>query len=167
MKERIEQSERQLIQTTVPRYCRFEVEGGKRPHVKSIPNLYYWSPPGGVDLYGEVFSAHFLITVGDREMEVKREGLATHASQREWLKKHYGVAQYITMMEKWASLWLPHFNLEGKTEHKYAEAFAQDLSSGFPHTDILNKILKDRLLPTRNYKLQIEDNPEPRNRFLK
>jgi len=99
-------------------------------------------------------------------MRTKREGLATHASQREWLKRHYGVDQYIATMEMWAGLWIAHFNLERGTEHRYAEAFAQDLSSGFPRTDILRKILKDRVLPTKNYKLPTEENPKSCNRFL-
>jgi len=120
-----------------------------------------------VDLNGEVFPAHFLITLSDREMRVKRKGLAIHASQREWLKRHYGVDQYIAMMEKWARLWIPHFSLEREAEYKYAEAFAQDLSIGFPRTDILRKILEDRLLPTKNYKLPTGKNPKPQNRFLK
>jgi len=153
--------------TTVPRYYRFEVESGKMaPALKSIPNLYYWAPHGGVYLHGEVFSAHFLITLSDREMEIKREGLATHTSQRAWLKRHYGMNHYIVAMEKWASLWIPHFNLEQKTSYRYGEAFAQDLSFGFPRTDALREILKERLLPTKNYKLPTEESPEPQNRFL-
>lgn len=155
-------------QTPVPRYCRFEVESEKMPHaLKSVPYLYYWSPSGGIDLYGEVFPAHFLITLSDREMKVQKEGIAAHASQREWLRRHYGVDQYIGMTEKWASSWIPHFGMEGKTKYKYAEAFAQDLSSGFPRTDILSKILGDRALLTKNYKLPTEKNPDPLNRFLK
>ncbi len=154
--------------TTIPRYCRFEVESRKMPHtLKSVPYLYYWSPPGGIDLYGEVFPAHFLITLSDREMKVKKEALAAHASQREWLKRHYGVDQYIKMMEKWASLWIPHFGLEEKTQNKYAEALAQNLCFGVPQADILSKILEDHVLRTKNYKLATNKNLEPRNRFLK
>jgi len=153
--------------TTIPRYCRFEVEGGRMAGaLRSMPHLYYWSPQGCVDLYGEVFAAHFLVTLSDEEMRVKREGLATHVSHRQWLKRHYGVDQYIAIMERWASLWIPHFGLAKKTEYKYAEAFAQDLSSGFSRTDIMRKILGDRVLPTENYKLATEGNLRPRNRFL-
>lgn len=154
-------------QIPIPRYSRFEVEREYMPPaLKSIPHLYYWSPTGGIDLYGDVFPAHFLIALTDKEMEVKREALATHASQKEWLKTHYGVDEYIPMMEKWAGLWIPHFGLEGKTSYKYAEAFCQDLSFGFPRRDILREILEKRVLPTKNYKLPTKERPKPCNRFL-
>jgi len=154
-------------QTTVPRYFRFEVKRGVMlPPLESIPHLYYWSPTGGVDLYGQVFPAHFLVTLSEEEMRVKKEGLGMHTSQKEWLRRHYGIDEYIYMMEGWAKLWIPHYRLENETVYKYAEAFCQDLSSGFPRQDILRKILGERLIPTENYKLSTKERPEPQNHFL-
>lgn len=153
--------------TVIPRYCRFEVESAKmHDALQSIPHLYYWSPSGCVDLYGEVFPAHFLVTLSQEEVKAKKEGFAMHASQIEWLKRHFGIDQQLKRLETSASLWIPHFNLEEKTTHKYAEAFTQDLSCGFPRTDILKEILGNRLLPTKNYKLQTQTKLESANRFL-
>ena len=153
--------------TVIPRYCRFEVESATmQDALQSIPHLYYWSPSGCVDLYGEVFPAHFLVALGGEEVEVKKEGFAIHASQLAWLKRHFGTEQQLKKLEISASLWIPHFNLEEKTRHKYAEAFIQDLSCGFPRTDRLKEILGSRLLPTKNYKLATQTKPEFANRFL-
>jgi len=154
-------------QTTVPRYFRFELQRGMMPEpLDTVPYLYYFAPTGGVDLYGNVFPAHFLVALGEEEMRVKRECLAMHKSQREWLKRHYGIDEYIAMMEKWSSLWIPHFNLKEQTRYTYAEAFCQDLSSGFPRKDILKEILGDRFLATQNYKLSTDKRSHPQNIFL-
>jgi len=61
--------------TTVPRYYRFEVESRKMPEaLELMPYLYYWSPQGDVDLYGEIFPAHFLVALSETEIEAKKEG---------------------------------------------------------------------------------------------
>lgn len=141
------------IRSPVPRYCRMEVKSGNfPPELESIPFLYYWSPHGGLDCEGEVFPAHFLVLLGEEEIEAKKKALECHSSQREWLKRHYGTDEYIDMMVREAGLWLTQFNLQDETEAEYAEPFIQDLSAGFPRKDIIKEILEDRVLATDNYR---------------
>ena len=68
-------------------------------------------------------------------MERKTEMLACHASQREWLRSHHGMDEYIDAMHR-------HSAKRGKElGTEYAEAFTQHLGHAFPQSDILLEIL--------------------------
>lgn len=129
----------------VPRYQRVQVKSGNfPPEIESIPFLYYWAPYGGLNYAGEVFPAHFLISLGENEIEQKKDSLKYHESQREWLRKHYGTDEYIDNMLEISRKWLKQFDLEESTDNVHAEPFIQDLSSGFPTENLLAKLLKNR-----------------------
>ncbi len=150
----------------VPRYQRVQVKSGNFPQeIESIPSLYYWAPYGGLNYAGEVFSAHFLISLTEKEIEQKQDALKCHESQREWLRRHYGTDEYIDNMLEISKKWLKQFDLEESTENVHAEPFIQDLSSGFPAENLLSELLKERSIATGERKPGIE-NGKAENIFI-
>src|SRR5438477_453730 len=74
--------------------------GQAAPPLKAIPHLYYMDPVGGVDPEGRPVRADFYVDVKS-VFEKKTEMLARHKSQREWLRKHHGIDDYLVIMEQW------------------------------------------------------------------
>jgi LmbE family N-acetylglucosaminyl deacetylase len=101
----------------------------------AIPWLYYCDPVGGANPYtGEVAAPTTHIDIGP-QMERKTEMLACHASQREWLRAHHGMDEYIEAMKR-------HGAARGaEIGSTYAEAFVQHRGHPFPQADLLAQIL--------------------------
>jgi N-acetylglucosamine malate deacetylase 1 len=70
------------------------------PPLDAIPHLYFMDPLGGHDRDGDVVRPDFIVDV-TAVFERKREMLAEHASQRDWLRAHHGVDEYLLEMERW------------------------------------------------------------------
>ncbi len=135
------------------RYRRMQVRSGNYPEaLESTPRMYYWAPHGGLDWEGSPFSAHFLIALDEGVLDAKRDALACHASQREWLRRHYGTDEYIESMEELSRQWIPHFGIENEVDTPYAEPFVQDLGAAYSRGDVLAEQLQEHHLPTRHYK---------------
>ena len=101
-----------------------------------IPYLYYADPVEGHDPYtGESVTPTTLIDIGS-VIDRKAEMLACHASQREWLRSHHGMDEYIEAMKRHGA---ERGSLIGTS---YAEAFRQHLGHAFPHDDLLMSLLK-------------------------
>ena len=101
----------------------------------TIPWLYYCDPVDGNDPYsGTPVKPSVYIDISaaiDRKIEM----LACHASQREWLRSHHGMDEYIEAMKR-------HSGSRGKElGSEYAEAFVQHRGHAFPQTHILQEIL--------------------------
>ena len=61
--------------------------------------------------------------------------LSCHVSQREWLRAHHGMDEYIDAMQR-------HGAMRGKALGRaYAEAFIQHAGHPYPQSDILNDLL--------------------------
>jgi LmbE family N-acetylglucosaminyl deacetylase len=98
-----------------------------------VPWLYYADPIDGVDPLGREAQPTTLIDV-TAQMETKTKMLACHASQREWLRAHHGMDEYIDSMQR-------HSAMRGKNlGTNYAEAFIQHRGHAFPHEDLLLKL---------------------------
>ena len=133
----------------VSRYQRVQVKSGNfPPKIDSIPHLYYWSPYGALNYRGEVFPAHFLIALSETEIKQKQKALGCHESQREWLRQHYGTDEYIENMLEISRKWLKQFGHEKGVKEKHAEPFIQDLSAGFPNSNLLQQLLEDQFIAT-------------------
>jgi LmbE family N-acetylglucosaminyl deacetylase len=65
-----------------------------------IPHLYFMDPVEGKDPEGNVVTPDFVVDIGGA-FGRKREMLAEHASQREWLRQHHGTDNYLDEMERW------------------------------------------------------------------
>ena len=70
------------------------------PALPAIPHLYYMDPLTGRDPEGNIVPPDFVVNVA-ATFARKREMLAAHASQRDWLKQHHGADNYLDEMERW------------------------------------------------------------------
>ncbi len=108
--------------------------GGEENPAPRIPHLYYADPTEGKDPLGKRVVPDFCVDI-TRVMDKKAEMLAKHASQREWLRKHHGMDEYIESMRRWAAQ-------RGKgIGTAFAEGFRQHRGHAFPQDDALRRAL--------------------------
>lgn len=99
----------------------------------AIPHLYYCDPVEAVDPLGNEVQPTTVIDVS-AQMQRKTELLACHASQREWLRAHHGIDEYINAMQR-------HNQHRGEQAGlKYAEAFVQHRGHAYPRNDLLTEL---------------------------
>lgn len=104
------------------------------PLLPHIPHLYYCDPIEGKDLFGTTIEPGLWIDISN-VIETKEQMLACHTSQREWLRQHHGMDQYLKAMRDWSGK-------RGQDKGVgYAEAFRQHLGHGYPSEDILSNLL--------------------------
>lgn len=104
------------------------------PPTSKTPALYYADPVEGTDLAGERLWPQFYVDISDT-INRKKEMLSRHASQRDWLRAHHGVDEYLIQMTRWAV----GYGEESGCE--YAEGFRQHLGHGYPHEPVLQQAL--------------------------
>ncbi len=102
------------------------------------PVLYYADPIEGLDPFGNRVLPQFYVDISD-QIENKRKMLSCHVSQREWLRRHHGVDEYLNQMTAWAA------NYGRETGVEYAEGFRQHLGHGYPHEPVLQTALGKRI----------------------
>lgn len=105
----------------------------------AIPHLYFTDSVGGVSRFGIVIKPDFLVDVKST-FAIKREMLARHSSQREWLKRQHGIDDYIETMEEWTR---SRGRLAGL---EYAEGFRRYPGHPYPQTPLLEKLLGTRVI---------------------
>ena len=98
-----------------------------------VPYLYYCDPVALTDPLGQPVTPTTVIDISG-QMERKSQMLACHASQREWLRAHHGMDEYIDSMKR-----------SGEARGKeigvaYAEGFVQHRGHPYPHDDLLLKL---------------------------
>jgi LmbE family N-acetylglucosaminyl deacetylase len=108
--------------------------GSAKP-LPAIPHLYYMDPltgryPDGSDAFRD-----FCVDVGS-VFPTKRAMLEKHASQRDWLRKHHGMDDYILQMEQSTRAAGKLFGFE------FGEGFRQYKGHAYPETPLLQEILK-------------------------
>lgn len=98
-----------------------------------VPYLYYCDPVDGVDPFGRPVTPTTLVDIS-AEMELKTRMLAAHASQRDWLRAHHGMDEYIAAMT-----W--HAEARGRLAGtRAAEAFVQHRGHAYPTDDLLTSL---------------------------
>lgn len=100
------------------------------PALAKIPTLYYVDALEGADRDGNPQPAGFHVDVTE-VFDVKRQMLACHASQRNWLLKQHGIDEYLDSQSHWSArrgseIGVPH-----------GEAFRQYLGHAYPHENVL------------------------------
>ncbi len=96
----------------------------------AIPALYYADPIAGVDSFGRPVSPAIVVDV-ETSLERKLSALAEHATQREWLRAHHGVDEYLDSARRWAAE-------RGKAAGvAYGEGFRQHRGHAYPSGDVL------------------------------
>jgi LmbE family N-acetylglucosaminyl deacetylase len=113
------------FQYTIPNISASPLREGSQ-----VPYLYYCDPVDAKDPFGNVVAPTTLVDISG-QLEKKLEMLACHASQREWLRAHHGIDEYIESTRR-------HSAMRGKQlGTTAAEAFVQHRGHGYPHDDIL------------------------------
>lgn len=101
----------------------------------AVPHLYYVDPPESIDPYtGRTITPTVTVdTTGVIERKVQM--LSMHASQREWLRAHHGMDEYLEAMRR-------HSAARGELIRRpHAESFVQHRGHAFPHDDLLAQLL--------------------------
>jgi LmbE family N-acetylglucosaminyl deacetylase len=102
---------------------------GSKP-CESIPHLYYADPIEGKDVFGVAIAPTLLIDIGE-VLETKLAMLAAHESQREWLREHHGIDEYLESTKRWGCA-------RGRLARcDYAEGFRQHGGHAYPQDDLL------------------------------
>lgn len=94
------------------------------------PHLYYVDAMEGIDKLGHEISPAIIVDITSK-IKLKEEMLACHASQREWLKMHHGMDEYILAMRRFAS------KRGGDIGVSFGEGFRQHLGHAFPQDNLL------------------------------
>jgi LmbE family N-acetylglucosaminyl deacetylase len=101
----------------------------------AVPWLYYCSPVENRDPYTLELTRPTTYVDISQVIATKTEMLACHASQRDWLRAHHGVDEYIETMKRHAA------ERGGEIEMPYAEGFTQHRGHPFPQNDLLTELL--------------------------
>ena len=113
------------------------LDRGHAPALEHIPHLYYADPIEGKDPLGRPVDAGFCIDITST-LDLKREMLCAHASQRDWLLKHHGMDEYVKTMEEWAAA------RGAQSGVAAAEGFRQHLGHSYPDFNLLGELLGAR-----------------------
>jgi LmbE family N-acetylglucosaminyl deacetylase len=105
-----------------------------------IPYLYYCDPVEGLDPLGVRVRPTTYVPISPEFHALKLRMLACHASQREWLRAHHGMDEYIEAVKRHdesraAEMW--------KTGVDYAESFIQHRGHAYPADDLLTQLLTE------------------------
>ncbi|MBI5525787.1 MAG: PIG-L family deacetylase [Deltaproteobacteria bacterium] len=106
----------------------------KRRPGSAVPHLYYCDPIAGIDPSGKPVRPTTVVDISD-VIERKATMLACHESQREWLRRHHGMDEYIERMKR-------HGSARGELIGKpYAEGFVQHRGHAYPGSNLLGTVL--------------------------
>lgn len=112
---------------------------GSAPAMDHIPVLYYMDPIEGIDIYGNKIIPEFCVDCSSA-MPIKEQMLSCHASQREWLRSHHGVDEYIESMIRWS-------RERGEPAGcSHAEGFRQHKGHAYPKENVLARLLQPHLI---------------------
>lgn len=105
------------------------------PPFPKIPHLYYVDPPEHKDIYGQPIPADFVVDITD-VMPLKEKMLACHVSQREWLRAHHKMDEYVESMKRRCA------DRGAEINRPYGEGFRQYKGHAFPTNNIIAELLK-------------------------
>jgi len=123
-----------LFASPVPNY-----KTGLSRALDSIPHLYFMDPIEGRDRAGNQVAPEFAVDVTNY-FDKKRDMLAAHASQRNWVLKQHGIDDYMGSMEAWTAKRGLMFGVA------HAEGFRQYTGTPYPRTKLLQELVGGALL---------------------
>jgi N-acetylglucosamine malate deacetylase 1 len=106
------------------------------PRARATPTLYYADPIEGKDPMGQRILPQFYVDITKTHQQ-KREMLSRHVSQRDWMRSHHGVDEYLERMTAWAAAY------GSECGFTYAEGLRQHLGHGYPHEPVLQAALQN------------------------
>jgi len=105
-----------------------------RNPASAIPHLYYCDPVEGIDPLGNPVTPTTIVDISP-QMPLKNQMLACHESQREWLRAHHGMDEYLDAMRR-------HSQMRGSAIGvAAAEGFTQHRGHAYPRNDLLAELL--------------------------
>jgi len=114
------------------------------PPATRIPHFYYCEPVWHMDIFGSSVPSTTYVDITS-VMDRKRQMLACHASQVEFMPTHFGAgAGLIDLFEPWGR---DNGHLAGC---EYAEAFRQHVAPPFPHDNILVALVGAKFISRRD-----------------
>ncbi len=99
-----------------------------------IPYLYYMDAVEGKDNFGNEIEPGMIVDISS-VMDIKEKMLCCHESQRDWLRKHHGMDEYVNMMRAFAE------KRGARISRSFGEGFRQHLGHAYPQDNILKKEL--------------------------
>ncbi|RJP31087.1 MAG: PIG-L family deacetylase [Candidatus Omnitrophota bacterium] len=112
---------------------------GPSAPLDAIPAVYYVDPLEGIDVLGQKVKPDFCVDITSA-MPIKEKMLSCHESQREWLRKHHCVDQYVESMREWSAIRGREFGCQ------YGEGFRQHKGHAYPQENILAKLVSLSIL---------------------
>ena len=100
-----------------------------------VPYLYYCDPVEAIDPLGRPVEPTTIVDIS-AQLEKKRQMLACHASQRDWLLAHHGVDEYLDSMKRHAAMRGQQAGVAA------AEAFVQHRGHAYPKDDVLTAMFR-------------------------
>jgi LmbE family N-acetylglucosaminyl deacetylase len=116
----------------------------------NIPYLYYASPMQGIDIFGKKVIPQFYVDITsliDRKLEM----LACHESQRNWLRAHHGVDEYIESVRRFNNSLGQRAATVAGFDITYAEAFRQHRGHAYPADNVLATYLERSVVTEPSY----------------
>jgi N-acetylglucosamine malate deacetylase 1 len=116
---------------SVPNYV---TPGSNATPLDAIPHLYFMDSVEGVDRAGKPIRPDTFIDIGET-FDKKKQMLACHESQRNWLRTQHGIDDYIVTMENWTA------SIGRRCGVKYAEGFRRYPGHPYPQTPLLEELV--------------------------
>jgi LmbE family N-acetylglucosaminyl deacetylase len=115
-----------------------------------IPYLYYAQPMEGIDIFGKKITPQFYVDISGL-MEQKLEMLACHESQRNWLRAHHGMDEYIDSVRRFSSSLGKRASIVSERLITYAEAFRQHCGHAYPNDNVIAIYLREGVIAEPAY----------------
>ena len=131
----------------IPNYSTKDLTPAK--HIGSVPYLYYAQPTEGVDIFGKEITPQFYVDISEVDQR-KKELLACHESQRNWLRQHHGMDEYLDSVSRWNAALGERASLPGRKVIS-AEGFRQHLGHAYPRNNILKELLPEQVIVEAAY----------------
>ncbi len=116
----------------------------------AIPYLYYVQPIENIDLFGKKITPQFYVDVSGL-IEQKIEMLSCHASQRNWLRAHHGMDEYIESMRLWNASLAERAAQISEKPITFTEAFRQHRGHAYPMDNVLAALLGESIIAEPDY----------------
>ena len=116
------------------------------PRSSAIPYLYYFEPLDGIDIFGQKVRPQFYVDIS-QSIEARLEMLGRHQSQREWLRSHHGMDDYVEEARRRCRDAGERASRASGRTLTYAEGFRQHLGHAYPRENFLAQVLEDRVFP--------------------
>ncbi|MBP7933085.1 MAG: PIG-L family deacetylase [Phycisphaerae bacterium] len=116
-----------------PNFLTYDIDPAKP--IPAVPHLYYCDAVDHKDIHGQPFQSTFVVDI-TAVQPIKEKMLACHASQRDWLRAHHGIDEYLDMMHR-------ADETNGRLINRPAgEAFRMHAGHGYPQDNIITTLLK-------------------------